>query len=280
LPIIARQDLLALYKDTEIKLDPNFREAPLMQSFFNQGGPGEIRFRDSSKSAYSGGPPRPAAQMKEFIKGYYADITYLDAQVGRLIEQLKTNGLYENTYFLYLADNGYHLGNHGLGNKVTMHEESVRVPGFIHSPLLSTKRARSEALVSSLDIYPTLLDLAGTAAPPQLMGKSLRPILADPAATIRDHVVSECVAPPEQGLGTGHRMVRTDRYKYMLSDIDEEAFFDLQVDPYELANRVADATLRAELERHRRLLRDWSTAVGEKRVKGTASPNAGSGKNK
>jgi arylsulfatase A-like enzyme len=267
LPLTAPQRFQALYKDAAITLDPNFREAPLRQSFFNQGGAGEIRFRDSNPSALSGGPPRPAAQLKEFIKAYYADISCLDEQLGRLVEQLKANGLYENTILLYLSDNGYHLGNHGLGNKITMHEESVRVPAFVHSPLLPAKRARSDALVSSLDIYPTLLDLAGTSAfPPQLMGRSLRPILRDATATVHDHVVSECIGPPEQRLGTGHRMVRTQRYKYMLSSSDEEAFFDLHSDPFELTNRVADPALRAELDRHRRLLRAWMSAVGEKRV--------------
>jgi arylsulfatase A-like enzyme len=148
-----------------------------------------------------------------------------------------------------------------------MHEESVRVPAFIHSPLLPRKRARSEALVSSLDVFPTLLDLAGVSSfPPQLMGKSLRPVLGDPSGTVRDHVVSECVGPPEKRRGTGHRMVRTDHFKYMLSSSDEEAFFDLRSDPYELSNRVADPALRAEVERHRKLLRGWMAAVGEKRL--------------
>lgn len=267
LPLTAPQRFQALYKDATITLDANFREAPLQQSVFNQGGAGEIRFRDSNAAALSGGPPRPAAQLQEFIKAYYADISCLDEQLGRLVEQLKAHGLHENSILIYLSDNGYHLGNHGLGNKITMHEESVRVPAFLYSPLLPQKRARSDALVSSLDIYPTLLDLAGASAfPPQLMGKSLRPILGDASATVRDHVVSECIGPPEQRLGTGHRMVRTDRYKYMLSSSDEEAFFDLHSDPYELTNRVGDPALRAALDRHRRLLRDWMSAVGEKRV--------------
>ena len=266
LPLTAPPRFRALYENATITLDPNFRETPLRQSFFNQGGPGEVVFRDSNYPVTPAGPPRSAAQMKTFIKAYYADISCLDEQIGTLVGQLKANGLYDNTILIYLSDNGYFLGNHGLGNKITMHEESVRVPAFVHSPLLAVKGARSDALVSSLDIFPTLVDLAGAEPPPQLMGKSLRPILRDATATVRDHVVSECVGPPEKRVGTGHRMVRTDRYKYILSSSDEEAFFDLQGDPFELTNRVADPSLRAELEHHRRLLRDWMTRVGEKRV--------------
>jgi len=274
LPLTAPQRFKDIYKDADIKLDPNWRESPLVQSFFNQGPAGEaIAFRDNKNLVYpnapagcTGGPPRNEAQMKEVIKAYYGDISCLDEQIGRLIEQLKANGLYENTVIIYFADNGYFLGNHGLGNKITMHEESVRVPMFIHSPLLPVKHARSDALVSSLDVYPTILDLAGVPAPSHLMGKSLRPVLKNPAATVRDHVVTECVGIPESRLGVGPRMVRTDRYKYILSDADEEAFFDLKNDPYELNNLVGSPELKSEIEKHRKMLRDWMTSVGEKRL--------------
>ena len=272
-PLSAPQRFKDLYRDTVITLDPNWRESPLMESFFNQAAAGQIVFRDGPLPIYpqapagqTSGPPRTAANMKEVIKAYYADVSCLDEQVGRLVEQLKAAGLYENTIIVYLSDNGYHLGNHGLGNKITMHEESVRVPMFIHSPLLPTKHARSDALVSSLDVYPTLLDFAGVAAPPQLMGHSLRPILASPSAAVRDYVVSECVGPPERRLGTGHRMVRTDRFKYILSSSDEEAFFDLRNDPFELKNLIGHPELAGEMARHRRMLREWMTAVGEKRL--------------
>ncbi|MFA6174401.1 MAG: sulfatase-like hydrolase/transferase, partial [Kiritimatiellales bacterium] len=258
LPLTAPQRFKDIYKDADIKLDPNWRESPLVQSFFNQGPAGEpIAFRDNKNPVYpnapagcTGGPPRNETQMKEVIKAYYGDISCLDEQIGHLIDQLKANGLYENTVIIYFADNGYFLGNHGLGNKITMHEESVRVPMFIHSPLLPVKRAKSDALVSSLDVYPTILDLAGVPAPSNLMGKSLRPVLNNPAAVVRDHVVTECVGIPESRLGVGHRMVRTDRYKYILSDADEEAFFDLKNDPCEMNNLIGSPELKGEIEKH------------------------------
>jgi len=272
-PLSAPQRFKDLYRDTAITLDPNWRESPLMESFFNQAAAGQIVFRDGPLPIYphapagqTSGPPRTAANMKEVIKAYYADVSCLDEQIGRLVEHLKAAGLYENTIIVYLSDNGYHLGNHGLGNKITMHEESVRVPMFIHSPLLPVKRVRSDALVSSLDVYPTLLDFAGVAASPQLMGKSLRPILASPSAALRDYVVSECVGPPERRVGTGHRMVRTDCFKYILSSSNEDAFFDLRTDPFELDNVICDPARSEEVSRHRRMLREWMSDVGEQRL--------------
>lgn len=273
LPLTAPQRFKDLYQDADIQLDPNWRESPLRQSFFNQAGAGDIEFRDGKNLVYprapagaTGGPPRNESQMKEVIKGYYADISCLDEQIGHLIGQLKTSGLYDNTYILYLADNGYHLGNHGLGNKITMHEESVRVPMFIHSPLLPVKHAKSNALVSSLDLYPTLLDLADAKPQTPLMGKSLRPLLDKPTANVRGHVISECVGPPDRRLGTGHRMVRTGHLKYILSSSDEEAFYDLRSDPFEIKNLIVEASQQDEIERHRKLLHKWSASVGEKRL--------------
>ena len=273
LPLTAPQRFKDLYKETVITLDPNWMESPPKQSFFNQAAPGQISFRDSDARIYPqapdgqiGGPPRSAAAMKEVIKAYYADVSCLDEQIGALVAQMKAAGLYENTIIIFLSDNGYHLGNHGLGNKITMHEESVRVPMFIHSPLLPTKGAKSDALVSALDVFPTIIDLAGASAPSPLMGKSLRPILHAPDATVRDYVISECVGPPENRVGTGHRMVRTDHFKFVVSTDDEEAFFDLRSDPYETKNLIADASQSAEIERHRAMLREWSSSVAEKRL--------------
>jgi len=274
LPLTAPQRFKDIYKNADIKLDPNWRESPPMESFFNQAPAGEpIAFRDNKNLVYpnapagcTGGPPRNETQMKEVIKAYYGDISCLDEQIGHLIDQLKADGLYENTVIIYFADNGYFLGNHGLGNKITMHEESVRVPMFVHSPLLPVKHAKSDALVSSLDVYPTILDLAGVPAPSHLMGKSLRPVLNNPAAAVRDYVVSECVGIPENRPGVGHRMTRTDRYKYILSDADEEAFFDLKNDPCEMNNLIGSPELKGEIEKHRKMLREWMTGVGEKRL--------------
>lgn len=262
LPLSAPAELVELYANSDIRLDENFREAPEKSSHNNQGLPGEMYFRDSNKSALSGGPPRSAEQIKGFIRAYYAEVSLLDRQIGQLVESLKTTGLYNRTILIYLADNGYHLGNHGLGNKITMHEESVRVPCFFHSPLLPKQSVKSQALALSLDIYPTLLDLAGIGPPPHLMGKSLRAVLEDPTATVREAVVSECIGVGGK-LGQGHRMVRTDRFKYMLSGDNDEAFFDLQADPYELKSVVAEARYRAELHDHRRRLAVWMEQVGD-----------------
>jgi len=266
IPLRPDQKWLDLYKDVNLQVDPNFRESPPKQSFFNQGLPGENLYRDSKgKNNYKqlpAGPPRTAEIMTEFTKAYYATISYLDYQIGRLISRLKALDLYDNTVIIFLSDNGYFLGNHGLGNKITMHEESVRVPMFIHWNHLPKRGIRCSELVSSLDVYPTLLDLASVAKPSHLVGKSLTPLFADHILSFRKYVAGECV-----GVGgrkeQGHRMIRTKKFKYILSDSNDEALFDEIRDPYEMKNLAALKEYQSTLDKMRQYLRDWMDSVND-----------------
>ena len=104
----------------------------------------------STTGATRAGPPRTKEQLRKFVKHYYAQISRLDDQIGRLVPRLDELGLRENTVIVFLSDNGYHLGSHGLGNKITMHEESVRVPMFVAGASVSRRDERTAALVSSL----------------------------------------------------------------------------------------------------------------------------------
>lgn len=265
-PLIPAQEWLDLYRDVDILLDPNFRETPPPGSIYNQGKPGEQYYRDSTYTKnyrqLPSGPPRSAEQMKEFIRAYYATLSHLDHQIGAFVEELKACGHYDDTIIFFCADNGYHLGNHGLGNKITMHEESVRVPLFVHSPRLRKSGARTESLVSTLDFYPTFLELAGLPASEQAMGRSLVPLLDSPRRTVQDHVVAECVGVGGK-TGEGHRMVRTARWKYVLTDTNEEALFDGDKDPFELENIVEQPVRAGVLHDLRAKLVAWMNRVGD-----------------
>ena len=268
-PLLPEQEWLDLYKDTDLRAARNFRESPPPGSIYNQGLPGERYYRDSAFTKnyhnLSSGPPRTEETILEFTRAYYATISRLDSQVGALVDQLKATGHYENTVIVYLSDNGYFLGNHGLGNKITMHEESVGVPMFIHWNRLAEPHTRSAELVSTLDLYPTLLDLAGAPAPGYLPGVSLARLLKYGAGMpIRPYVTSECVGVGGV-LGTGHRMVRTQRWKYVLTDTDEEALFDERNDLFEFDNVASHKGNRAELLSMRHRLNAWMTRVGDTR---------------
>jgi arylsulfatase A-like enzyme len=266
-PLVPGDEWTDLYRDQEIPLDPNFKVDPPEGSLFNQGLPGERFYRDSGATnnfnQARSGPPREAEEMKDFIRGYYATISRLDAQIGKTIDDLKQAGLYDNTAIVFLSDNGYMLGNHGLGNKIVMLEESVRVPMFVSWKGLPNKGVRCGELVSSLDVYPTLLDLAGVEKPKQLEGQSLVPLFENPDRPLHEVVFSECVGVGGKP-GQGHRMARTKRWKYILTDENEEALFDEEEDPYELNNLASSQEHQDILNELRSHLREWMKEVGDR----------------
>ncbi len=267
LPLLPGEEWLALYRDTHLQVDPNFQESPPEGSLFNQGLPGQRYYRDSEAiKNYKGlraGPPRSREQIQDFARAYYATISHLDSQVGRLAEIMKESGLDENTVLIFLSDNGYHLGNHGLGNKITMHEESVHVPLFIRWPGLPVKGIRCKELTSNLDLYCTLMELAGITRPDWLEGQSLVPLFSHPNSAIREYVCSECVGVGGS-LGMGHRMVRSKQWKYVLTDVCEEALFDEEKDLYEMINLAALPEHREVLNHLRTVLRGWMNHIGDR----------------
>ena len=127
---------------------------------------------------------------------------------------------------------------------------------------------KTRALVSALDVYPTLIELAGAAPPPQpLMGKSLLPLFKEPSAPHRDTVFCECVGVGGKA-GEGHRMARGDRWKLILSDANEEFLFDEQDDPFELSNCRDDVTLVPVLARLSLELAGWMKTIGDRPYSG------------
>ncbi|EOD40619.1 hypothetical protein EMIHUDRAFT_251085 [Emiliania huxleyi CCMP1516] len=137
---------------------------------------------------YGLGNPLPDNISRSLVHGYYASVTYVDRLVGRLVDELKSLGMYEETIVVFNSDHGYQLGEHGTWCKHSLFETSLHVPLIIKAPGFSPSRV--PALVENIDIYPTLLDLVGIAAPPHLQGKSLVPLLQNPVAPFKDAVFS------------------------------------------------------------------------------------------
>ncbi|TWT78713.1 Choline-sulfatase [Planctomycetes bacterium CA13] len=268
-PLLPEQRWLDLYPEGKLALPENYRIQPQQISLNNQGKPGEHFQRDSgyrhNHRQLSAGPPRDKETTREFIRAYYAVISHLDHQVGQLVGKLRSLDALNNTVIVFLSDNGYHLGSHGLGSKITMHEESVRVPMFMTGPGVPN-RFRSQALVSSLDVYPTLLALAGVEdAPRHLMGKSLIPILNDPTTSVRQTVFSECVGVGA-ATGEGHRMARDKRWKLILTGTNEQYLFDQSNDPTEVVNRIDDPDMKPIADRLRKELFAWMEQIGDREV--------------
>lgn len=155
--------------------------------------------------------PIPREIQRTLIHGYYASLSYMDAQIGRVLDELDRLGLADNTIVVLWGDHGYHFGDHGSWTKHTNYEQDARIPLLIIAPGMTERGSSTGAFVETVDIYPTLAELAGLpfpTGPQKIDGTSLVPILTDPSATVRDHAY-HCF-PRGNRLG---RAIRTDRYR-------------------------------------------------------------------
>ena len=226
--------------------------------------------RDLPRAALASGKPEQDAmtdaQRRQARQAYQASISFLDAQVGRVLDALDRLGLADDTIVVLTSDHGYHMGEHGLYQKMSLFEESARVPLLIVAPGKSRAGGVAAAPVSQVDILPTLAALCGVKPPNNLQGQSLVPLLADPSEAGRGWALTQVVrhrpgrdkakaaggvALPTQFFGYS---LRTPRWRYTEWDEGREGreLYDHERDSRELTN-LADvpehATVMADLAR-------------------------------
>ncbi|MCG8699598.1 MAG: sulfatase [Bacteroidales bacterium] len=182
---------------------------------------------------------------RKLIHGYYASMSYMDAQVGRVVDELKRLNMLENTIIVLWGDHGWHLGDHGIWTKHTNFEQAMRIPLLIVAPGVAQPGSSTNQPAETVDIYPTLADLAGIAkpeAPQPIDGVSLVPVLKDGSERVRDHAYHSY---PKSGyIGQG---IRTERYRMVqwthLHDKNKPVLYELydyQKDPLEKKNIAED----------------------------------------
>lgn len=172
-------------------------------------------------------------RQKKAVSGYYASVSFMDAQVGKVLDALEKSGQADNTIIIFTSDHGYHLGEHDFWAKVSLHDESARVPLIISVP--EKKPGVSDSLVELLDLYPTTAKLCGLEVPARLQGRNIIPILDDPKATVRESAF--CVAGLSKGL-----MLRDDRWVFIQYGEDAKGgieLYDTQSDPQQFTNLAA-----------------------------------------
>ncbi len=192
--------------------------------------------------------------VRQALQAYYAAVSFVDAQVGRLLEALERLKLADNTIVVLWSDHGYHLGEHnGIWQKRTLFEESAGAPLIIRAPGAAGNGSTCNAVVEFVDIYPTLVQAAGLTLPPNLSGRSLVPLLASPTRAW-DQAAFTQILRPGNGTPVMGRTIRTDRWRYTEWAGGEAGaeLYDHRSDPREftnLANRPDHQATRAELRR-------------------------------
>jgi arylsulfatase A-like enzyme len=208
----------------------------------------------SSMNANEGMTPQ---QHRECLRGYYAAISFVDAQVGRLLDALDRMGLAEDTTVVFWADHGFMVGEHGQWHKMKLFEPSARVPFMMAGAGVSAAGKSCRRTSEHLDVYPTLAELCGLqGAPTNLQGRSLVPLLANPDAAWDRPAVSQVSRRVASGPIMGYSL-RTERYRYTTwaGGAEGEELYDYDTDPRELRNLASDresaplkAQMRARLE--------------------------------
>ncbi len=198
-------------------------------------------------------------------QAYYACVSMVDDQIGRLLDSLDELGIADNTIVVFWSDHGYHLGEHGgVWQKRTLFEQGARAPLIIRSPgctKVQKNKGPSERIVEFVDIYPTLTDLAGVKSPAGLDGRSLRPLLVDPIGQWDGVAVTQVLRPADGRLKSPVMgcSIRTERYRF--TEWGEGAhgveLYDHHADPSEFNNLAIkpDAEANKVIERLRPLLR-------------------------
>ena len=173
---------------------------------------------------------------REALQAYYASISFMDAQVGKVIDALDRLGLTDSTLIVFTSDHGYHLGEHGLWQKMSLFEESVRVPLLIVGPNLGRPGMVVTAPVSHIDLYPTLLEFTGKTTDATLQGQSLLPLMRDPSNAGRGWALTQVTrGGADKFFGYS---VRTERWRYTEWDEGKQGreLYDHRVDPVERTN--------------------------------------------
>jgi len=223
------------------ELPPNNKSRPRAPKVLDEQGPYRKDFTDE--------------RWRYHLYCYYRMVEMLDADVGYILDAMEASREADNTIIIMTSDHGEGAGRHGHVQKLTPYDEAVKVPFLVSCPKrIEAGRRDATHLVSGLDVMSTMCDYAGLPAPPNVRGRSLRPLLEGKRTEWREFVPIE--------LRTIGRVIRTEHYKYVMYQGDPvEQLFDMKADPWEMQNLFDDSKYAAVMKDHRKLLEHWEAKL-------------------
>lgn len=262
LPFVAPIKYWDLYDRSQIKPAP-FQQMP-------KGAP-SFHFQDSweLRGGYSGIPLGAVLEEKqiEMIHGYRACVSYIDAQVGKLLDGLEALGQSENTIVVLWGDHGWHLGDHGMFCKHTNYEQAVRAPLIIACPGKKTKGGKTDSPTEFVDIFPTLCELAGLPEPASCEGLSLVPVLCNPDVSVRAAALGQYPRGNKMGYtlrDKHYRYIKWVRMDYRggvrTGPVANNELYDYEKDPLETVNLAGNPEYRDVVEKFEAIFHERGVA--------------------
>ena len=205
------------------------------------------------------------AKYQSMMKNYYRLATEVDTTCGRVLEELKRQGLLDNTLVIFTGDNGYYHAEHGLADKWYPHQESIRVPLIVRDPRLAGARhgQTNDDFVLNVDLAPTILAAAKIAAPPKMQGRDLAPLYlaASKPAWRTEFFYEHAVIRNTNFIPSSEALVRKDWKYFYWPDFNVEQLFDLRADPQEERDLIADPSQKECLAEMRRRFQELKAAA-------------------
>jgi arylsulfatase A-like enzyme len=214
---------------------------------------GELRIRDEMLAPF----PRTKEVVREHIADYYAMISHMDAQIGRVLDALERSRHAGNTLVVFAADNGLAVGRHGLMGKQSLYDHSVRVPLVMAGPGIP-RGQRSASLCYLHDVFPTLCELGGVPVPNEVEGRSLLPAIRRPGTVLRDSLFL-AYRDLQRGITTGEwKLIR-----YRMGTPRPAQLFHLRKDPQEMHNQISTESAKAQVAAMDRLMDEWMKSTDD-----------------
>ena len=266
LPFVCPKKYYDLYSDQDARRSPNPERGPGQPLFTIPKEINGIEIFDDF--------PKTGLADKDIVHGirsYYACVSFIDAQLGKILDELDRLQLMDSTLVVVLSDHGFHLGDHGNWGKMTCFEHATRSPLYVKAPGMKTSGTPCDALVEYVDLFPTVLDLCGFDVPPYMEGASFGPLLKNPSQAWKKAAFSQF---PRKTEIDGKRKniegysIRTKDYRFTqwrergTDKVIFEEFYDNRKDHTEDKNHAANPVFKTRVDEHRRLLRaGWKKAL-------------------
>jgi arylsulfatase A-like enzyme len=252
-PRSAPQEILDKYDVAKMPLLPNYLP-------FHPFNNGELFVRDEKLAPW----PRTEDEIRRQLRDYYADITCLDAQFGRILQTLREIGELDNTILIWTGDQGVSIGSHGLLGKQNLYEEAMNVPVIFCGPGIPQGKA-SDAFAYHFDIYPTVCELTGAKPPEAIDGRSLVPVMQGKVQAVRDAIFL--------AYRDVQRSVRRGQWKLIrYPEVNKTQLFDLAADPFEMKDLAADPAQADRIKELMALLAEEQKRYGDTLPLTVASP--------